>query len=75
MAKVNVCDVCLRENKLTARKGKYRLKGHRSLSLDYCADHLKGIPKQRIAYAQYVWQIKFGLTITTTQAKESLGGR
>jgi len=70
--KIDVCDVCLREEKLTKRKGGYRLKGHRSLSLDYCANHKKSVPKERIPYVQFVWRIKFGLDITEEQAKESL---
>jgi len=70
--KVDVCDVCLREGKLTKRKGRYRLKGHKDLSLDYCANHLKSVPKERIPYVQFVWRIKFGLDITEEQAKGSL---
>ena len=72
MAKINVCDICLREDKLTFRTGKYRLKGHRKLSLDYCDNHHKSVPKEGILYAQYVWQIKFGVEITEEQAKEVL---
>ena len=70
--KIDVCDVCAREGKLTKRKGRYRLKGHRSLSLDYCANHLKLVPKKSIPYVQFVWKIKFGLDITEEQAKGSL---
>ena len=72
MAKINVCDICLREEKLTIRTGKYRLKGHRSLSLDYCDECFKGIPKEGIAYTMYVWKIKFGIDITEEQARGSL---
>ena len=72
MTKINACDVCFREGKLTIRKGRYRLEGHKSLSLDYCTNHLKLIPKERIPYVQFVWRIKFGLDITEEQARGSL---
>ena len=70
--KINVCDICLREGRLTKRSGSYRLKGHRDLSLDYCANHLESVPKKSIPYVQFVWKIKYDMDITEEQARQSL---
>lgn len=72
MVKVECCDICKRDGKLTEAKGRMQFQNHRELNISYCKDcHIK-IPKDKIQYIKYACQVLMGIEITDEQARGML---
>jgi len=57
MAKVNVCDICLKEGKLTKTSTYMKVARRPDLRLDYCKGCKSKIPSGLIDYTQFVYRL------------------
>ena len=55
MAKINVCDICKKEGKLTETNKYMRVKNRQDLRLDYCKVCASKIPKAFRDYVKFVY--------------------
>ena len=55
MAKINVCDICKKEGKLTETNKFMKVKNRQDLRLDYCKDCAFKIPKAFRDYVTFVY--------------------
>lgn len=78
MAKIIVCDVCKKENKLVETRNYLKVKGMPALRLDVCDKHNKEItgkyPRITPEYVQYVYDLQ-GINIDLETAKAMLKRR
>ena len=72
MAKICVCDICLKEGKLTKTESGTRL--GRIMRIDVCNAHKKLIPKGNAEFVKFGYSLQ-GVTITLKEAKDMLSRR
>ncbi len=58
MAKIRVCDICLKEGKLTKTDRYMSVKGHKDLTIDYCQKCKSKIPKDVKKYIKFVYDLR-----------------
>jgi hypothetical protein len=57
MAKVMVCDICLKDGKLTKSEKYFRVKGRADLRIDYCEACRPRIPKAMKDYVKFAYSM------------------
>ncbi|MFA5790606.1 MAG: hypothetical protein WC976_06070 [Caldisericia bacterium] len=72
--KVNVCDVCLKANKLTKATTVTSVKGMPELRLDLCAECRTKIPEKMKEYIKLCHSL-MGVTMTDAEIIKIYGGR
>ena len=69
MVKINCCDICHKDNKLTKTQKYMKVTRRPDLRLDYCTGCKDKIPKDMDEYTMFVYGIN-GIKIDIKQAKE-----
>ena len=70
MAKIKVCDVCLKDKVLSESTGTMSIKGQ-GLSVDYCDKCKVTIPREIPLFVQFCYSL-MGVDISEKKAKELL---
>ncbi len=73
MAKIQVCDICLKEGKYVKCTRYYRVSRRPDLRLDYCPDCFGKIPAGKGNFRQYVHYVRFikeGITMSEEELTE-----
>ena len=73
MVKINCCDICHKEGKLKRAKRYMKVKGQRSLRIDFCPECEKKLPKNNIEYVKFCYRLQ-DIELSDNEAKKMLKG-